>query len=99
MELNPFTVLKHFKLPHCPEGEHQAEDAEGNPIGVVPCEHKEALMLPGQTAHLSDAQAQELIASGHVAPPGAAITQTLSAAPVSAPEPAAEPAPPEPPAE
>jgi hypothetical protein len=82
--LKLYTALKAFTLAHCHAGEHEAfsDPAEtGNPVeslGMVPCDHRPQHVVAGDTVGLTDAQADEHIAAGNVAPLGSTITSTLT---------------------
>jgi len=70
-EYHPYTVLR--ELLHLGEAEHEHFDEEGSSLGMRPNEHQAGLYLPGQTIHLTDAQAEKMIARRDVAPRGAAV--------------------------
>ncbi len=84
-ELQPYTVLRELK--HRAEDEHECfglppgdpRDPSAVPLeehvslGMVPSQHSHGKYLPGQTVHLTDEQAEALLESGHIAPPGAAL--------------------------
>ena len=81
-EYHPYTVLR--ELRHLAEVEHEHFGVrEGDPssvpadqhvsLGMRPNEHQAGLYLPGQTIHLTDEQAEEMIARRDVAPRGATV--------------------------
>jgi len=84
-EYHPYTVLR--ELRHLAEAEHEhfglpagdTRDPHKVPLeehvslGMRPNEHQAGLYLPGQTIHLTDDQAAEMISRGDVAPRGAAV--------------------------
>jgi hypothetical protein len=71
-------------MHHLAEAEHEHFGVrEGDPdsapvdqhvsLGMRPNEHQVGLYLPGQTIHLTDEQAEEMIAQRKVAPRGATV--------------------------
>ena len=84
-EYHPYTVLRELRFLAEPEHEHfglppgDPRDPGSVPVeehvslGMFPNEHPAGLYLPGQTVHLTDEQAEALIASGDVAPRGASV--------------------------
>ncbi|MGH7723288.1 MAG: hypothetical protein ACRENL_10760 [Candidatus Dormibacteria bacterium] len=81
-------MLRALSVPHCADGAHEAwsEDFDDQrrpqqprSLGMQPCEHKGASYLPGQTVHLTAAQAAVAIAGGAVAAPGSEDVEGLIA--------------------
>lgn len=84
-EYHPYTALR--ELRHLAEAEHEhfglpAGDTrdphsvsreEHVSLGMRPNEHPAGVYQPGQTVHLTEEQAEALIAAGDVAPRGASV--------------------------